>query len=60
MTQSGGGLKHLFLNNSLKFPKKWGGGAEDPPCPSPPRAIQYIVAFFVAQLGAHCHLAYRT
>ena len=24
MTQSGGGLKTLFLNNSLKFSKKWG------------------------------------
>ena len=33
-----GGWKHLFLSNSLKFPKKWGGGWS-PPAPPPPRAL---------------------
>ena len=38
MTQSGGGeLKHLFLNNSLKFPKKWGGGGLKTPLALPLR-----------------------
>ena len=31
-----GGWKHLFLSNSLKFPKKWGGGLK-PPQPLPLR-----------------------
>ena len=37
-----GGSKHLFLSNSLKFPKKWGGGGgglKPPPSPSPSAAL---------------------
>ena len=34
----GGGWKHLFLSNSLKFPKKWGAGL----APAPPRALSCI------------------
>ena len=36
-----GGWKHLFLSNSLKFPKKWGRGVSPPPPPAPclPRAL---------------------
>ena len=44
-----GGWKHLFLSNSLKFPKKWGGWSPPLPLP-PPRALKMAISCILRRI----------